>query len=358
MDSGVVGIGDLAVRSTGDDYDLGHHGDSEVGEGLIDLAVNVRMSAPPDWLLHQLRESLSTLAAYPDTAAAVAAIAARHHREPDEVVPTAGGAEAFGLLAAALRPRHAVVIHPQFTEPEAALRAAGHSVQRVELDAATGFTLQPAAIPPEADLVFVGNPTNPTSTLHPAAVVQELCAPGRVVVVDEAFADAVPGEPESLASSAIPGLVVLRSLTKTWGIAGLRAGYVLAEPTVADRLRAVQPPWSVSTPAATAMTACSQPGAVRAADTLARAAESDRDVLVTGLRRLGVEVAGTPRAPFVLIRLHDGAAVRERLRAAGYALRRCDTFPGLDSDWLRIAVRDQETSRGLLAALSEILERD
>src|SRR5699024_10524619 len=92
MDSGVVGIGDLAVRSTGDDYDLGHHGDSEVGEGLIDLAVNVRMSAPPDWLLHQLRESLSTLAAYPDTAAAVVAIAARHHREPDVVVPTAGGA--------------------------------------------------------------------------------------------------------------------------------------------------------------------------------------------------------------------------------------------------------------------------
>src|SRR5699024_11846163 len=113
-------------------------------------------------------------------------------------------------------------ILPPLPMPDAALRSAGHSLQRVELDAATGFTLQPAAIPPEADLVFVGNPTNPTSTLHPAAVVRELCAPGRVVVVDEAFADAVPGEPESLASSAIPGLVVLRSLTKTWGIAGLR----------------------------------------------------------------------------------------------------------------------------------------
>ena len=56
-----------------------------------------------------------------------------------------------------------MVVHPQFTEPEAALRAAGHAVSRVILSEEDGFVLDPALVPEDADLVFVGNPTNPTS---------------------------------------------------------------------------------------------------------------------------------------------------------------------------------------------------
>ncbi|WP_307832048.1 Rv2231c family pyridoxal phosphate-dependent protein CobC [Prauserella cavernicola] len=333
------------------DYDLLHHGDREVGEGLVDLAVNVRLPEPPEWLRQELAACLSGLAAYPDVGCAIEAIAARHGREAADVLPTAGAAEAFTLLATAAGARRVAVVHPQFTEPEAAVRAAGLPVHRVLLDAADGFTLKPDAVPAEADLVFVGNPTNPTSVLHPAETLRRLCAPGRLLVVDEAFLDAVPGEPESLAAHRLPGVAVIRSLTKTWGIAGLRAGYVLAEPDVIARLRAVQPPWSVSTPAAVAMVACSGARALAEAEELARVAERDLGTLVAGLRRLGVEVAGTPRAPFVLVRIPGAARVRESLREAGYAVRRGDTFPGLDGDWLRIAVRSELS--GFLAALRE-----
>lgn len=345
----------VPTERSGTDYDLAHHGDREVGAGLVDLAVNVRLSAPPEWLLRELRASLDGLAAYPDVSAATAAIAARHGRDATEVVPTAGAAEAFTLLAAALRPRHAVVIHPQFTEPEAALRAVGHPVRRVLLRAADGFVLHPELVPDEADLVFVGNPTNPTSRLHPASLLGELCGEGRIVVVDEAFVDALAGEPESLAAQRLPGLVVLRSLTKTWAIAGLRAGYVLAEPEVAARLRARQPPWAVSTPAAAAMTACSGPYALAQADALARQGARERLHLVDGLRTLGVHVAGEPRGPFVLIRVPDGARVRDELRAAGYATRRGDTFPGLDADWIRLAVREPTVSDSFLTTLDTVL---
>lgn len=329
------------------------HGDSEVADGLVDLAVNVRLPQPPEWLRRELRDCLDGLAAYPDVRGARRAIAARHGRDPDDVLPTAGAAEAFTLLASALRPRTAVVVHPQFTEPEAALRAAGHRVRRVLLRARDGFELTADAVPADADLVFVGNPTNPTSVLHPARVLRRLAVPGRVLVVDEAFLDAVPGEPESLAHARLPGVVVLRSLTKTWGIAGLRAGYVLGEPELIERLRAVQPPWSVSTPAAVAMVACSRPQALEQAAANARAARDELAGLVAGLRALGVEVAGTPRAPFVLIRVPDGLGVRARLRAAGYAVRRGDTFPGLGADWLRIAVRADMA--GFLTALRAAL---
>ncbi|HET6285426.1 MAG TPA: Rv2231c family pyridoxal phosphate-dependent protein CobC [Amycolatopsis sp.] len=332
------------------DYDLWHHGDREVGEGLVDLAVNVRLPVPPAWLRAELAAALDDLAAYPDVTAAAGAVARRHGLPEAQVLVTSGAAEAFTLLATALRPAHAVVVHPQFTEPEAALRAAGHRVRRVLLSPDDGFRL--GGVPDEADLVFVGNPTNPTSVLHPAADLLALRRPGRLVVVDEAFLDAVPGETESVAGQ--PGFAVLRSLTKTWGIAGLRAGYVLADASLVDRLRAVQPPWSVSSLAAVAVVACCRPAALEEAEKLAMAAEADREYLVSGLTALGVEVLGEPRGPFVLVRLPGADGVRERLREKGFAVRRGDTFPGLDSRYLRIAVRDRDTVDAFLAALAAV----
>ncbi|WP_318306369.1 Rv2231c family pyridoxal phosphate-dependent protein CobC [Amycolatopsis solani] len=335
------------------DYDLHHHGDREVGPGLVDLAVNVRLPRPPAWLRDELVSALDTLAAYPSSAEATAAVAARHGRAGEEVLVTAGAAEAFTLLASALKPRRAVVVHPQFTEPEAALRTAGHSVERVVLSEADGFVLDPALVPADADLVFVGNPTNPTSVLHPASALLALARPGRLLVVDEAFLDAVPGEGESLAAGH-PGVAVLRSLTKTWGLAGLRAGYVLAEPGVVERLRAVQVPWSVSTLAAVATVACCRPSSLEEAEKLAVAAEEDREYLVSRLAEAGIEVLGDPRGPFVLVRVPGGTALRERLRAAGYAVRRGDTFPGLGPDHLRLAVRDRATTDAFVKALRKV----
>ncbi|MEV6829406.1 Rv2231c family pyridoxal phosphate-dependent protein CobC [Amycolatopsis sp. NPDC051102] len=336
------------------EYDLHHHGDREVGPGLVDLAVNVRLPRPPSWLRQELVSAVDDLAAYPSSVEATRAVAARHGRNPEEVLVTAGAAEAFTLLASALEPRRAVVVHPQFTEPEAALRAAGHAVERVVLSEADGFVLDPALVPSGADLVFVGNPTNPTSVLHPASALRALARPGRLLVVDEAFLDAVPGEVESLAAGH-PGVVVLRSLTKTWGLAGLRAGYVLAPADVIERLRTVQVPWSVSTLAGVATVACCRPSALEEAEKLAVTAEADREYLVSGLTAVGVSVLGDPRGPFVLVRVPGGAAVRARLREVGYAVRRGDTFPGLGPDHLRLAVRDRATTDAFLTALRKVL---
>ncbi|MFI5836883.1 Rv2231c family pyridoxal phosphate-dependent protein CobC [Micromonospora sp. NPDC051300] len=344
--------------------DLGHHGDAEVTPGLVDLAVNVRRAAMPDWLADPITAALGDLAAYPDPAPARAAVGHRHGRPPDEVLLTAGAAEGFVLIARALRDaRRPVVVHPQFTEPEAALRAAGHRVDRVLLDPADGFRLDPAHVPADADLVMIGNPTNPTSVLHPADTVAALARPGRVLVVDEAFADTtlapgVDGEPESLAARRdLPGLLVVRSLTKTWGLAGLRIGYLLGDAGLLARLAAAQPLWAVSTPALAAATACAAPAAVAAERAIAAELAADRDHLVTRLSGLpGVRVAGRPASAFVLLHRPGAAEVRQRLREHGWAVRRGDTFPGLGPDWLRIAVRDRATTDAFVDTLARILE--
>lgn len=337
--------------TTSTDPDLRHHGDADATPGLVDFAVNVRLDAPPPWLLAAITTSLTGLARYPDASAAHEAVAARHRRPVDQVLITAGAAEAFVLIARALRPRHAVVVHPQFTEPEAALRAAGHAVDRVVLTAASGFRLRPDDVPVDADLVLIGNPTNPTSVLHPKATIEALARPGRTVVIDEAFMDAVPGEPESLAQRSADGLLVIRSLTKTWALAGLRIGYLLGDSKLIDDLRAVQPLWAVSTPALAAAIACSTPEAVRAAEANARTSVHDRDYLIGRLEQRGIEVAGSPAAPFVLINVADGEQVRLALREQGIAVRRGGTFPGLTPNWLRIAVRAPQLTDHLLQRL-------
>ncbi|NUK01918.1 Rv2231c family pyridoxal phosphate-dependent protein CobC [Streptomyces lunaelactis] len=346
------------MRTHTDAHDLRHHGDAEVRDAhLTDLAVNVRTGTPPDWLRERIADSLKALAAYPDGRAARAAVARRHGVPVERVLLTAGAAEAFVLLARTLTVCHPLVVHPQFTEPEAALRDAGHEVARVLLREADGFRLDPAAVPDAADLVMIGNPTNPTSVLHPAADIASLARPGRVLVVDEAFMDAVPGESEALAGRTdVPGLVVLRSLTKTWGLAGLRIGYVLAEPETIVALERAQPLWPVATPALAAAEACMELAALKEASVAACGIARERAHLLAGLAEFDeVRVVEAAEAPFVLLRVRRGAEVRERLRGLGFAARRGDTFPGLGPDWLRLAVRDRATTNRFLQALDQAL---
>ena len=278
--------------------------------------MNVALDRPPEWLRLRLAGALDELARYPsarDDAAAREAVAARHGRRPDEVLVLAGGAEGFALLPA-LRPQLAAVLQPSFTEPEAALRAAGVPVRRVFTDEADGHRLRPERVPAQADLVVLGNPNNPTSVLHPADAVAALARPGRVLVVDEAFADAVPGEPESLSGRPdIAGLLVLRSLTKTWGLAGLRAGYALGAPELLARLAAPRPPWPVGTLALEAVRACCEPPAVAAAEAAAVHGGAHRASQARALAAVpGVTVLPGATAPFLLLRLPPGHGRRVR----------------------------------------------
>jgi histidinol-phosphate aminotransferase len=317
-----------------------YHGDRAAEPGMLDFAVNVRHAQPPSWLTDRLAARLPDLGRYPgadDERAAHSAAAARHGRAVDEVALLAGAAEGFALLAN-LRPTLAALIAPSFTEPDAALRSAGVVVQHVVLD--PPFGLAGTRVPDEADLVVVGNPTNPTGVLHTREQIRSLRRPGRIVVVDEAFADAVPGEPESLAAEPLPDVLVLRSLTKTWSLAGLRVGYALGAPDVLTRLTATRPHWPIGTMQLTAIAACCAPEAVAEAEAGARRLTALRAEMVAGLRSAGIETVDG-EAPFVLFTVGDAALMRKHLHTKGIAVRRCDTFVGLDGHYLRAAVRPE-----------------
>jgi len=315
-----------------------YHGDQAVAPGMLDFAVNVRHAQPPEWLVERLAARLPDLARYPspqDLQRAQDAAAQRHGRTREEVLPLAGAAEGVALLPN-LRPARAVIIAPSFTEPAVALAAAGVPVHHVVLE--PPFGLDGARVPDDADLVVVGNPTNPTSVLHTRERLLALRRPGRILVVDEAFADSVPGEPESLAGDSLPDVLVLRSLTKTWALAGLRVGYALGAAEVLARLTAQRAHWPVGTLQLTAIAACCDPRAVADAAAGALRLTELRAEMVAGLAAVGADVVDG-RAPFVLFRRPDATRIRNELEHKGIAIRRCDTFVGLDERYLRAAVR-------------------
>ncbi len=136
----------------------------------------------------------------------------------------------------------------------------------------------------------------------------------------------------------------------------LRIGYVLASPGTVAALERAQPLWPVSSPALAAAEACSAPAALAEAEDAASEVAADRAHLAARLAEFAeVTVCGPAAGPFLLIRLPGAAAVRNRLRGLGFAVRRGDTFPGLGPDYLRLAVRDRATTDRFVSALGKVL---
>lgn len=350
--SPATGIAAPAAPPAGHEQELRSHGDALVRAGDADHAVNVMAGGPPEWLLRDLHAALDAHAGrYPAEEEAVAAVAELHGRHPEEVVPTNGAAEALWLVPTALRPASAACVHPGFTESEAALRAHGVPVKRVLRDPERGFALDPAVVPAAADVVVLGNPASPSGTLDPAGAVMSLRRPGRCVVVDEAFMDLVPGERGTLVHERLDDTIVVRSLTKSLAIPGVRAGYAIAAAPLARRLRAVRPPWSANALALAALTAAARrPEALAAA--AARAATEREDLAARIVSIAGVRL-WPGAANFCLVEVPDGQRVLEVLRSHSIAVRPAASFPGLGSGHLRLTARGPEENARLAAALEQ-----
>lgn len=329
------------------------HADDYARGARYDFAVTVAAGPRPPWLKEAIAGGVQQLGAYPDDRPATAAIAALHGRDSAEVIVLNGAAEAFTVIARALRPRLAAIVHPSFTEPERALRDAGVMLRRVVLPAPFGFDAR--AVPEAADMIVIGNPTNPTGALHPADALRRICREGRATVVDEAFMDFVPGGRESLSGERdLPGLIVVRSLTKILGLPGVRAGYLLAERAVAQRLRRARPQWPVNGVALAVTEAMA--GEHAYIEEQARQTATRREQLVTSLSSVPGVRCLPATANFVLLELPDAISVHERLLSDfGISTRPGWTYPGLDHRHLRVAVRGQPLDAKLVEALGAVL---
>ncbi len=248
--------------------------------------------------------------------------AAAHYgvADPAHVVPTPGSQAAIQWLPRLVSSTRVAILGPTYHEHAHCWSEAGHSVIEVA---------DPYRIPDRADVVVCVNPNNPDGRrLEPEAMLA--LAKGRLLVVDEAFADLVPEI--SLAGAVGTGdVVVLRSFGKFFGLAGVRLGFVLTGEPLATKLLGAMGPWAVSGPAAAI-------GAVALADAAWARAGRIRLTAAAGrldglLMRNGLVVAGGT-ALFRLAACDRASELFEHLAQAAILVRR---FPDQPT-WLRFGL--------------------
>lgn len=324
-------------------------------ERLIDFSTNVNPYGPSPRAIRAL-EQLDP-APYPDRSVndLTTLLARSNDVDPERVLVGNGASQLIWLVAGAfLDRRHSVLVAgPTFGEYARAAEAKGAEVQEVfptALESAHALVdMQEAVRTVRPTLVFLCNPNNPTGAYIEESRIAALAhavSPG-LLVVDEAYR-------AFLGSSAFgppvaDNVLLIRSLTKEYALAGLRLGYAIGRPPLIRRLARHQPPWSVNAAAqAAGLAALGDEEHLRVSlEATRRAAEALKlDLISTGAR-----VIPSPLHYF-LVRVGDASAFRGRLLSKGFLVRDCSSF-GLPA-YIRIGARKPDENKALVAAWARV----
>ncbi len=339
---------------------------------LLDFSANINPAGPPPWLSDALAEGLSRVARYPDPDAARArTAAAERFGLPPEYFLFADGADALIFaLPRALGVSSVVLASPSYS---GYLRAAQRSLARiaaVALDGGEGFSSSSPGFlarfseaflaAPGPVLALLGAPNNPVGGAPPLSALSALLArrDDAFIALDESFAELAGRGEEAFALTQDCGrFLVIRSLTKTWAVPGLRVGYIAAMPAVLARLRAELPAWPISSFAEAFAVRAFQDREFPARGASLVAAEAPR--FARALARAGGLTVYESGANFLLLEFAapHAAKVAEALLARGIAVRTFAAEEGLDDRFMRVAVRTRGENERFLEALACVFAR-
>jgi histidinol-phosphate aminotransferase len=290
---------------------------------------------------------------YPDTSygALTEAIAQYADVRPDRITVGAGADEILDMVARSFIAESSTVVlsrptYPMFTVLTEMAGGALDAVPSVDLRLDRAAFLEHAR---RGQLTWLSNPNNPTGELVPLAFIEELAVSSAgVVVIDEAYFE-LSGVTAAGLIERLPNLVVVRTLSKGFALAGVRVGYSLAGPAISSVLRRVRPPGSVSVLSAALGIQALQD--IKGMRQRVATIVAERARLQAELTRLGFEVRDSA-ANFLLVRAGRPAAAM--LLRHGLVVR---TFPAGSplADYIRITVRRPEENARLLAALKSSL---
>ena len=283
-----------------------------------------------------LKDMMHAISACPTTIAEVLELAARALVGPGQGI---------------IHSRYAFIVYPLVAQ---AIGAVGIEVPDADLGHDLAAML--AAITPETRMVFIANPNNPTGTFIPGDVLLhflEQVPPQVAVVLDEAYTEYLAPEQRYDALAWVkrfPNLIVSRTFSKAYGLAGLRVGFAVAQPALTDLMGRVRQPFNVNSAALAAAEAV-----LDDADYLTRSYQINREgraQLVQAFEALGLEYVPSS-GNFVLVKVGDAAGINDQLLRAGIIVRPVANY-GLP-EWLRVSVGLPEENRAFIDALTKIL---
>lgn len=328
---------------------------------IIKLASNENPLGPSRLAAAAMRKALAEIHLYPDGSAFYLKqkLAAKLGLTPGHLVLGNGSNEILELLGHALLGPEAEVVASQYCFAVYPIVTALFGARLITVPARQyGHDLEAmlGAITPNTRLVFVANPNNPTGTAVPPDVLAQFLArvpAGIVIALDEAYVEFLAEPPDlvrEIRAGSKPNLILLRTFSKIYGLAGARIGYGIAAPELISLLEKIRQPFNVN--------AIAQAGALAALEDAAHA-DKTRRITARGLklyarafRKLGLEFIPSS-ANFILVRVGDGQRVFEQLQKQGVIVRPMGGYQL--PEWIRISVGTPKQNQRCLDALKIVL---
>ncbi len=338
---------------------------------IIDFSASINPLGVSKRVIAEIKNNIKYLCNYPDPEARKLRedIGKHHDIDPESIICGNGSTELIHLIPRALKPEIVMIPAPTFSEYERACRMASYKlkVKSFELKRENNFKINPDEFisslrgygnsnPPLSkgrhggiDMVFLCNPNNPTGSLLKRAEVLKIANAAKrlkcYLVVDEAFIDFCPRETIITEVQNNPYLIVLRSMTKFYALAGLRIGYGVFPSSLIERLKEFKEPWTVNTLAQKAAIAGLEDDEY--ADETFRLIKKEKEFLEDNFREIGIKFYPSD-ANFYLLKIDRNNLIDLKLRKKGILVRNCSNFKGLDSSFIRVAVKSRKDNSRLL----------
>ena len=330
--------------------------------GIVKLASNENPLGCSPLAVAAMHEAIKTIALYPDGNGFELkdALSKRYGVAHDRMILGNGSNDMLELAARAFLAvgdkaaysAHAFAVYPLATQ---AVGATGISVPAINFGHDLEAMLK-VAVEQQAKLVFIANPNNPTGTfLGEAELLGFLRAlpPQILVVLDEAYNEYLPEECRYDSVSWLkdfPNLIISRTFSKAYGLAGLRVGYAFADVQVADMMNRVRQPFNVNSMAQAAAVAALQDEAFVAQTHALN--QRGMEQITQGLSKLGLEFIPS-YGNFISFKIGNGMKVYRRLLELGVIVR---PIAGYDMpDYLRVSIGLESENEKFLSALKQVL---
>lgn len=284
----------------------------------------------------------------------------------ENIVVGNGSADIIYRIVYTFKPSSSIVLFPTFGEYEQALLSVGTKIDYLKLKERDNFNLPVGELADRVgklDIIFLCNPNNPTGTLIPRKdliyLTTKLHGEKTLLILDEAFIDLT--EEHSLVDVAVKSknLIVLRSMTKFFGLAGLRLGYAVGSKEIVKQIQKTGQPWPVNIFAQVAGQAILQNKKFKKASKMNLLQE--RDYLHRQLCRIKGLKTFQSAANFILVKIEgslSAAQLQKKLLENGLLIRDCSSFRGLNNKYFRIAVRKHDENMRLMNELEKIINKE
>lgn len=338
-------------------------------EKIIDFSANINPLGPSKKIYDAITGNLDAIVNYPDPDCTELkdVLAGYLGIDRDLLLMGNGAAELIYLLVRVTGCKKALIPVPTFCEYGLSVLSQGGEVIEVEMEEEEGFRLPVEKIIkliPRADLLFICSPNNPTGRLVDRDAIEQILelatSQGVLVVVDEAFMDFVP---QRMLYSMMPAvgksanLAVLYSLTKFFGIPGLRLGAIAAPNDIIKRMNASKDPWNVNILAQVAgIAGLNDPDHMERTNCLVN---REKSYLFEELQNIPGLSPLPGAANFILLNVTKSglksSELSELLGRRGILVRDCHGFSGLAGRYIRIAVKNRPENEILLSAIKDIM---